>query len=127
MEILARHDIPELRLPGRTVQKAIGKDGEVRSRKMTVGFARYSADSGVMQPHHHAEETIYVIDAKDSWVRNGSDPGNLASKTGLERGMLLHFDDLEWHVFEYDEGGFLDIVFIYGQVDDIRPEERSSS
>ncbi|WP_256364494.1 hypothetical protein [Paenibacillus sp. 32O-W] len=37
--------------------------------------------------------------------------------------MILHFPELEWYVFEYDEVGYVDIVFIYGQVTRIRPEE----
>ena len=35
----------------------------------------------------------------------------------------MHFPELEWHVFGYDEGGFLDALCIYGQVTNIRPEE----
>lgn len=52
-------------MPGRVIQTAIGKDGFSKSLKMTVGFARYSAESGPM---------------------------------------------LEWHVFEYAEGGYVDIA-----------------
>ena len=37
--------------------------------------------------------------------------------------LMAHFDELEWHVFEYDKGGSLTIIVIYGQVDKIRPEE----
>lgn len=37
----------------------------------------------------------------------------------------MHFPELEWHVFGYDEGGFLDALCIYGQVTNIRPEEIS--
>ena len=33
------------------------------------------------------------------------------------------FPELEWHVFGYDEGGFLEALCIYGQVTNIRPEE----
>ena len=35
----------------------------------------------------------------------------------------LHFPELEWHVFEWDEGGYVDALFIYGQVDNIRPDQ----
>ena len=41
----------------------------------------------------------------------------------LEPGMTLYFDELEWHVFGYDLGGYVDIIFFYGQVNNIRPEE----
>jgi hypothetical protein len=37
--------------------------------------------------------------------------------------MILHNPPLEWHVFGYAEGGYADVLFVYGQVDDIRPEE----
>ena len=36
---------------------------------------------------------------------------------------LMHFPELEWHVFGYEAGGFLDALCIYGQVTNIRPEE----
>jgi hypothetical protein len=110
-------------LPGRVLQTAVGKDGPSMSGKMTVGFARYSAESGPMEPHHHAEEAIYVVDAKDGWVRSGPEKDKLGDLTPLEAGMILHIPPLEWHVFEYGEGGYLDLIFIYGQVDRIRPEE----
>lgn len=123
MTYFKRDDLERITLPGRVIQTAVGKDGFSRSQKMTVGFAHYSAESGPMEPHHHAEEVIYVIDAKDGWVRSGPDKDELGSPVPLEAGMLLHIPPLEWHVFEYDKGGYLDLVFIYGQVDQIRPED----
>ena len=41
----------------------------------------------------------------------------------LQKGDLLNFPPLEWHVFRYREGGYLDALCIYGQVTNIRPEE----
>lgn len=123
MKIIERSDLAEERLPGRVIHKAIGKDGFSPSGRMTMGFARYSAESGKMEPHHHAEEIIFVLDAMDAWARYGDSPEKLGDPHPLEAGMILHFPVLEWHVFEYDEGGFLDILFFYGQVDHIRPEE----
>ena len=35
----------------------------------------------------------------------------------------MHFPPLEWHVFGYKDGGYLDALCIYGQVTNIRPEE----
>ena len=110
-------------LPGRVIYNAIGKNGPVMSHKMTVGFAEYSAKSGPMEPHQHAEETIYVVQAKDAYCRYGDSTDNLGERIPLREGMLAHFDELEWHVFEYDQGGSLMIIVIYGQVDKIRPEE----
>jgi hypothetical protein len=45
------------------------------------------------------------------------------NKVILEAGMVLHFDPLEWHVFEFEADGYVDIIFFYGQVTNIRPEE----
>ena len=123
MKLLRREELAELPLPGRVIQKAVGKDGASASGKMTMGFARYSAASGPMEPHHHAEEIVFILDARSGWVRFGPARDRLGERLELEPGMTLHFPELEWHVFEYDEGGSVDIIFFYGQVDRIRPEE----
>ena len=123
MELIKRKAINKEYLPGRMIQKAVGQDALSKSAKMTMGFAVYSEETGPMAPHHHAEEIIYVIESKDAWVRYGGPQDALESKVGLEAGMVLHFPALEWHVFEYAPGGHLDIIFFYGQVDQIRPEE----
>jgi len=123
MRVLHRGDIAKESLVGRVLQKAIGKGSASESRKMTVAFAHYSADSGPMEPHQHAEETVYIIDAKDGWIRKGPSKTDLPEKVMVRAGTILHFDELEWHVFEYGGGGFIDALCIYGQVDNIRPEE----
>lgn len=123
MKHFKRQDILTEVLPGRIIQKAVGADGFVLSSKMTVGFAHYSAESSAMEPHRHAEEVCYIVDARDGWVRYGPTQDRLDVRVDLEAGMILHNPPMEWHVFEYDEGGFVDIIFIYGQVDNIRPEE----
>ena len=123
MKVLRRSDIVKEYLPGRILQKSVGRDSASASEKMTICFARYSEESGPMEPHNHAEETVYIIDAVDGWVRIGPDKDNLPDKVMLEPGMSLHFPELEWHVFEVAEGGFIDALCIYGQVDNIRPEE----
>lgn len=123
MHIIVRKELEQVVLPGRVLQKVVGKDGRSTSRKMTMGFAHYSAESGPMEPHQHAEEICYIVDANGGWVRFGSSPKHLTTRTALREGMTLHVDELEWHVFEYDTGGFVDIIFFYGQVDNIRPEE----
>ncbi len=127
MHVIGRSQLEPQRLPGRTLQKGVGGPGEgpIQSGKMTVGFARYSEESGPMQPHQHAEETIYVVGARDGWVRFGPAPDRLGEPIRLEAGMLLHSPDLEWHVFEYEEHGFVDALYIYGQIDNIRPEQIS--
>ncbi len=88
-----------------------------------MGFATYSERSGAMEPHHHAEEIVCILSAKDGWVRYGAKRDELGEPIPLQAGMTLHIPPLEWHVFEYDKGGHVDIIFFYGQVDNIRPEE----
>ena len=123
MKILEKENLSEENLPGRTIRKAVGKEGPSVSSKMTVGFARYSAVNGRMQPHQHAEEVCYILDAENGRVRYGPSPDQLSNTVNLSPGMILHVPPMEWHVFEYEEGGFVEILFIYGQVDNIRPEE----
>lgn len=124
MEAVKRSEVKEIKLPGRVIQKVVGKNDLVKSQKMTVGFAHYSEESGPMEPHYHAEETVYINSADKGWVKYGPQKDNLNKKLKLETGMILHFDELEWHVFEYEKGGHVDIIFIYGQVDNIRPEQK---
>lgn len=88
-----------------------------------MGFAYYSERCGIMEPHHHAEETVYIVDCKGGSVRYGKDINSLNNKMELEPGMILHFKELEWHVFEFNPKGFVDIIFFYGQIHNIRPEE----
>jgi hypothetical protein len=123
MHIIMREELEKVRLPGRVLQKVVGKDSRSASGKMTMGFAHYSAESGSMEPHQHAEEICYIVAVRGGWVRFGHSPENLSIRTALRAGMTLHVDELEWHVFEYDAGGFIDIIFFYGQVDNIRPED----
>lgn len=78
-----------------------------------------------MEPHHHAEEIVYILSVVGGWVRYGDSKDELPEKLALESGMTLHISELMWHVFEFSEGGHIDIIFFYGQVDNIRPEEIS--
>jgi hypothetical protein len=123
MRVIRRDDLPEEKLPGRAIQKAVGKDALSKSEKMTMGFGHYSARTGPMEPHRHAEEIVYIVSAKKAWVRHGPAKEEMGGQVPLSAGMTLHFPELEWHVFEYGKGGHLDIIFFYGQVDNIRPEE----
>jgi mannose-6-phosphate isomerase-like protein (cupin superfamily) len=123
MKAIEKDQIEKLKLPGRIIQQAVGKDAIVKSNKMTMGFARYSKESGPMAPHHHAEEIIFIIKSKRGKVRCGNSETSLSKELKLKDGMILHFPELEWHVFEYDDDGFIEVLFFYGQVDKIRPEE----
>lgn len=122
MKLLRRTDIGKEFLPGRVLQKSVGRGSASASEKMTICFARYSEESGPMEPHNHAEETVYIIEANNGWVRVGKDKETLPEKCMLAPGMTLHFPELEWHVFEVAAGGYIDALCIYGQVDNIRPE-----
>ena len=110
MDFKRRNEIGENRLPGRVVQNGVGRNSAVASEKMTVSYCTYSAESGPMAPHNHAEETVVVLDCKDAYVKYGSGPDSLEHTVRLEKGDLMHFPELEWHVFGYDEGGFLDAL-----------------
>ncbi|MGI6083943.1 MAG: hypothetical protein ACOYIF_00700 [Acetivibrionales bacterium] len=123
MNIVKRKELPVNALPGRGVQTAVGKAGPAVSKKMTLGWTRYSAEYGPMEPHQHAEETIIVTAADRAYVRFGPEKDKLGERIPLEPEMACHFPPLEWHVFEYEEGGFLEIIYFYAQVDNIRPEE----
>lgn len=123
MHVFRRNEIEKVFLPGRVIQKAVGRDAYSESEKITAGFARYSSESGVMEPHRHAEEVIYIVSAQGGWIRYGESMNHMPTKVPLETGMVLHIPELEWHVFEYNNNGHVEILFIYGQVDNIRPEE----
>lgn len=123
MESARRAEVPVVRLPGRDIQRIIGKDALLASGRMTVGTAHYSDGAGPMAPHQHAEECIVVLDALGARVRYGPAPDDLPTVIDLEAGLVLHIPELEWHVFEWDAGGHADCMVIYGQVDNIRPED----
>ncbi|MBE6970562.1 MAG: hypothetical protein E7446_00380 [Ruminococcaceae bacterium] len=117
MEIIERRSVPEQMLPGRFMQKLVGKkeDGYLSdSRILNIGYCRYCAEAGPMEPHMHAEETVQVLASDRAWVRFGPDKDDLPHKVMLQPNMTLHIPAGEWHVFEYAEGGSLEILFIYG-------------
>lgn len=124
MQFVDVNTLPGNVLPGRIIYKGVGADGPIATAAMSVGFARYCAEAGPMDPHHHAEESVFIVESVTGRVRFGPTPECAAGTRELTPGMLLHFPENEWHVFEYDEGGHVLIVFIYGQVANIRPEER---
>jgi hypothetical protein len=123
MNIIIENELEKLYLPGRIIQKSVGSDGASRSKKMTMGFATYCESCGKMEPHHHAEEIVYILSSDKGYFRYGETVDMLCDRIKLDSGMTIHFKELEWHVFEYDEGGSVEIIYFYGQVDNIRPEE----
>lgn len=123
MTVIHRQTLEMVRLPGRIIQKAVGADAASPSDRMTMGFARYSAESGPMAPHHHAEEIVVVLGALHGWVRFGPSPKDLSMPVPLVPGVTLHIPAGEWHVFEHAAGGHVDIIFFYAQTHDIRPDD----
>lgn len=127
MELIRRELAPCQALPGRRVQRVVGKDAAVATGKMTMGFATYSDEYGPMEPHRHAEETVYVVAADRAWAKTGRGKDQMGEPTSLQTGDTMHFPELEWHQFGFAPGGHLGVIFFYGQVDNIRPEEITSA
>jgi hypothetical protein len=123
MQIILRKDLEKEVLPGRMIRNVVGKGSYSPSDRMTMGFATYSAEYGPMEPHNHAEEICFILSSKAAWLRKGPERDKLGEAIPLELGMTLHIPPFEWHVFEYGPGGQVEIIFFYGQVDNIRPEE----
>jgi len=110
-------------LPGRAVQRIVGKGASLVSSEMTVGTASYGDDYGAMEPHNHAEETVVVLESYRAWVRWGASKDDLPNRIDLEAGLVINTPAWEWHVFEWQPGGHADILVVYGQVENIRPED----
>ena len=125
MRVIHREEMEKIHLPGRVIEKAVGKDALSSSQEMTVGFAHYSIDSGPMEPHRHAEEVVFITSSQGGQIRYGDDPKQLDVIVLLEEGMILHIPESEWHVFEFEEKGHVEIIFIYGRVNNIRREDDS--
>ena len=123
MKIIKKSDCPVTQLPGRNLQKIIGKESFSESKKITFGLATFSYDLGLPEPHQHAEEICYVLHCRNAFIHYGPAADKMGDLYLLEVGMSLHIPELEWHQFVCQEGGFVDILFIYGQVENIRPEE----
>lgn len=121
MKLIKRDDVPVRKLPGRGIQLLVSNEGAVsESNVMTMGFARYDEKHGLMAPHRHAEEIVYIVSADNGWTRyggNGDQPDELGEPVMLEPGMTLHYPENEWHVFEYAKGGHVEIIFFYSQSD----------
>ena len=124
MDYINRKDIIIDPLPGRGLIRAVGKQSHFESTNMTVGYAIYNSEYGVMEPHHHAEETVIITKVKNGWIFWGKSPKNLSEKVKLEEGMIIHIPENEWHVFAYDDGGYVEIIFFYGSTDNLRPEDK---
>lgn len=123
MKIAYKDKLDKRILPGRVISDVAGKLGPIPSTRMTMGYAYYSAESGPMEPHQHAEEICVCTKSQGGFFRYGDSKDNLGERIDMVPGMIIHFDPLEWHVFDYDEGGHVEIIFFYGQTENIRPED----
>lgn len=121
MECLKQSELKSNMLPGRIVQEAVGKNGPAFTAAMRVCICEYCARAGKMQPHRHIEESVFVTECDRAWVRYGSTEACADGKVMLEEGMVMHFPDWEWHVFEYEEGGMLKLVCFYASTEDRTP------
>ena len=118
MNLIKRGNIEKMQLPGRVIQQAVGTGKAVSpSSEMTMGFAHYSEASGPMEPHSHAEEIVYILGAQDGWVLYGDNPDGLDHRIDVAEGMTLHIPAQEWHVFQFEQGGYVDIIFFYSTPD----------
>ena len=121
MKLVQRDQVSERELPGRVIQLVVGQeDAASPSNVMTMGYAHYSAESGPMAPHRHAEEIVVVTGSDRGYTRCGgfgAAPNELGERIRLEVGDILHFPKGEWHVFEFEQGGMVDIIFFYSQSD----------
>lgn len=124
MECVNKNDIELDALPGRGLIRAVGKKSHFDSNTMSVGYARYSAEYGVMEPHQHVEETVIITSVHNGWVEWGNEKNELHNRTKLEEGMILHIPDGEWHAFTYDNDGYIEIIFIYSGTENVRPEDK---
>lgn len=124
MEYHIAKELEQCELPGRAIRKCVGMDGKIHSEEMSFGRTMFAPKYGIMQPHHHAEEIIYVLDTKKGYVKFGETEECLGGRVDLKPDMVLHFADQEWHAFCFDEeDGYADILFFYSQIDNLRPEE----
>lgn len=124
MHIFNLDEIPTTNLKGRTLRNAVGANAYSPSRKMTVTYAKYSHASGPMDPHQHAEETVYIMKSVKGYFAYGDAANNLTHEIPLHPGMVLHVGEGEWHVFKYVDDGEIEALCIYGQVDNLRPENK---
>lgn len=129
MDLIKKDKLPRKDIPGRKIWTAFGAEGIFKSDKMTYGYARFSPESGLAETHNHAEELVYVIDCNTAYTRFGWEKDKLGEKVYLKPGDTLHFENLEWHIFSYDdmETGYLDILFFYPTLNNVRPEDNAKN
>ena len=113
MDLLKRDELDSKRMLGRTIARAMGDNAAV-SDEISCGYARFSLADGMMIPHKHEREIIYVIDAKGCSTRFGTEKERMDQSFKLEAGDLLRYHEGEWHIFDMeDEESYLDIFWLF--------------
>lgn len=125
MEYVKKSEIEIDALAGRGLLRVIGKQSHFDSDKMSVGYAIYSQVYGLMEPHAHAEETVIITSVKEGSFSWGKTKDDLYNSIKLEEGMILHIPQDEWHVFNYERDGFIEIIFIYGETSNLRADDNN--
>jgi len=107
MEYFRRQDAVEVNASGRLIQRVFGKNSACE-----IDNAKY----GKMYCHFHEDEIIYVLDAKDAYVKYGELQDNMPNRKELQAGDVLRFRNGECHVFKFtSKDGYLDIIFYFSQ------------
>lgn len=104
---------------GRTVYAVFEEAGKLCSENLVMGFARFDS---AMDPHQHVEECMYVVDCYQAYARCGESKDTLGERHAIQPGMFMWADQDEWHVFEFEDGGFMDIIFCLPRQSFVRPE-----
>jgi len=113
MDHVTRDMCPKKDMPGRTTNAAFGKEGvaKIATSDCFVGYVTFSPKYGKMKPHYHEDEIMYVVDAKNAFVRYGDAPDRMTKKDSLNKGDIIRARNGEWHIFEFDsEDGFLELI-----------------
>ena len=122
MEFMEKQSAIVKHCRARTIYGMIEKGGIFQSPNMMMGFARFDKNLGEMIPHVHPEEGMFVIDCANAFARFGASEDSMGGRTAIKPGMIMWAAEGEWHVFEFGEGGFLDIVFCLPVGEIVRPE-----
>lgn len=113
MDCIKREMITPVAARGRILNKVFGNGkAAVETDDMTVIFARFAPEYGVMESHYHETEYMYVIDARDAVVSYGDTLDELSErKRTLKKGDILRPHNGEWHRFDFtSQDGFVDFL-----------------
>ena len=116
MKIIKQGEAPTQKLPGRYATRVVGKtdDYYYHSDTLHFGHCLYNESVGPMEPHAHAEECMYILGCKDACIYSGPAKDDMPDCAELAPGMVISMPGGEWHVFRYGAGGFVEILYCYG-------------